>query len=347
MLHIILLILKIIGIILLGILGILLLVVCCALFVPLRYRIEVSREEGEGAPPFVARAKVTWLLHLINVRIGYPADVYVRVRIFLFTVFRIPKAEKSPPDDTSPDKKGQKEKKKAGKHEDAADGERSWETGEHPGQDGNEAAALAVESGSEEDAEEAAVTSVAPAAADAEEAADSESGGFFGGLLHRISQKIRGLLRKLEQLLDKLKAVFQNIRYTIRRICDKIKSASDTIQYYKEVLESDAFRHSWELCKGQFGLLLKVLKPDQFEADLVIGTGDPASTGQVLALHGMLYPFLGEHVRIAGDFERAHAEGTLFVKGKIRAFPFLCAAWKVYRNKDIRTLIKLLKKEAV
>ena len=61
----------------------------------------------------------------------------------------------------------------------------------------------------------------------------------------------------------------------------------------------------------------------------------------------MLYPLMGQNVRVLGDFERAHIEGYVYMKGRIHAFPFLCAAAKVYWNKDIRTLMKLFKKEAV
>ena len=46
MLHILLLVLKIIGIVLLGILGMLILGTACALFVPVRYQIEAVRKEG-------------------------------------------------------------------------------------------------------------------------------------------------------------------------------------------------------------------------------------------------------------------------------------------------------------
>ena len=72
MLHIILLILKIIGIVLLCILGIIILALFCVLFVPVRYRIEVMRKEGEDEPPVDVRVKVTWLLHLLNILIRYP-----------------------------------------------------------------------------------------------------------------------------------------------------------------------------------------------------------------------------------------------------------------------------------
>lgn len=59
MLHILLLILKIIGILLLCFLGVLILGMVCVLFVPVRYRIEAARKEGEGEPPVVLLVKVT------------------------------------------------------------------------------------------------------------------------------------------------------------------------------------------------------------------------------------------------------------------------------------------------
>ncbi len=74
---------------------------------------------------------------------------------------------------------------------------------------------------------------------------------------------------------------------------------------------------------------------------------DPAATGEILAVWGMLYPVIGGYVDVAGDFERKRLEGHLLLKGKIRFFTFLRVAVKIYFNKDIRKLYKLLKKEAV
>ena len=65
MLHILLLILKIIGIILAAILGILVLLVCIVLFVPVRY--EVSGKCEGNIDSLKAKIKVTWLLHLVRV----------------------------------------------------------------------------------------------------------------------------------------------------------------------------------------------------------------------------------------------------------------------------------------
>ena len=362
MLHIVLLILKIIGIILSAILGVVFLAVCCALFVPVRYRIEVSREEGEGNPPFIARAKITWLFHLVNIHLCYPADVYVRVRLFLFTLFRIPEKEKRR---KKTDGKKRSRRKKAGDETPPQTTQAAEETAREPESSTAGEETLSSGAGSLEETatvqEQTKTGTVALEEAvagpenvtvtdtfDTEpspEAAESgqEASGFFG----RIRQKIRCLLDKIKAFWEKLKTAFQNIRYTIRHMCDKIKTASDTIQYYREVFLSDAFGRSFALCKEQAGVVLKDLKPDRVEVDLIVGTGDPASTGEVLAVCGMLYPVFGPKVRIEGDFERARLEGCVFIKGKIRAFTFLRVAWKLYRNKDIRTLIKLFKKEAV
>ncbi|MCI9423849.1 MAG: DUF2953 domain-containing protein [Dorea sp.] len=74
MLHILLLILKIIGIIIAVILGILVLLVCVVLFVPVRYDMEAV-SKGTFAKTCM-KAKVTWLLHLVRVNLCYEDKVF-------------------------------------------------------------------------------------------------------------------------------------------------------------------------------------------------------------------------------------------------------------------------------
>lgn len=82
MLHILLLILKIIGIIIAVILGILVLLVCVVLFVPVRYNVEAV-SKGTLSETYM-KARVTWLLHLVRVNLCYEDKVFswqVRVAI--------------------------------------------------------------------------------------------------------------------------------------------------------------------------------------------------------------------------------------------------------------------------
>lgn len=349
MLHIILLILKIIGIILLCILGILILSVVCALFVPVRYQVRVSREEGEGKPPFTAYVKITWLLHLVNILVRYPADVILRVRLTVITLFRLPQKDKA-------GKKKESRQKKQKVPEGNQEKEQVLQAENAPHEDMSQInmdASIQKKNTSEDHADDyVAFESGFPQIDDSEgqeqesEIPEAEEAPHTKEKFPLIS-KIKEIIDKIKQIVEKIKEFFENIRYTIRKFCDKIKSVLDNIEYYQQVIESEPFKQSLQLCRRELTSLYKGVKPDKFKAEVTIGMDDPATTGQILAIYGMLYPFIGQNVQIAGDFERTHIEGNIYIRGKIRAFTFLRTAVRVYFNKDIKRLIKLLKKEAV
>lgn len=332
MLHIILLILKIIGIILLCILGILILSVLCLLFVPARYRIEVTREEGEDKPPVLAYVKVTWLLHLFNILVSYPADVILRVRIMLFTVFRLPKkeAQAGTGHKERKKKKGTKPEKK--QNEESGPDEKTMEdSSENSGEIPSGGGTVQTVPDRQENAKD-----------------DLDTGEARQEAKASLFVKIRRIVDKIKQIAVKVKEFFGNIQYTIRKFCDKMKAALDNIEYYQEALAGEPFRQSWQLCKEEISSVMKALKPDKFEADLIIGMEDPAALGEILAAWGMMYPLVGRHIRIVGDFEcgRTRVEGSIYIQGKLRAFTFLKTALRIYFNKDIKVFIKQLKKEA-
>lgn len=327
MLHIVLLILKIIGIILLCILGILLLGIVCVLFVPVRYRIELDRAEGEDEPPIVVNARITWLLHLLNILIQYPAKVTVRVRILFFTLFQMPKRIKH-----SKSKLQETDSKDIQLKEQTPDEELLKSETQTPEHEPLQATELLQTENDRTQIKNEGQTSE-------EETSHTKEH-------YNLKEKWHKLLEKIQNFFCKIKELFQNIQYTIKHFCDKIKSVSNQIEYYKKVVSSDAFQHSFQLCKGELFSILKSLRPQKFNADIVVGMDDPATTGEILAIWGMLYPIIGEHVNITGDFEQNRIEGHVLVKGRIRAITFVKAVIRIYFNKDIRQLIHLLKKEA-
>ena len=151
---------------------------------------------------------------------------------------------------------------------------------------------------------------------------------------------------KILAFLRKIWDVLKNIRYTIVRICDKIKDIVNNIQYYSNILKSDVFQRTWTLCSGQVLALLKSIRPRKFTGKLLIGLGDPARTGQALAIYGILYPMVGSHIEVTPDFGQRVLEWDFFVKGKITVFRFLKIAWALFFSRDLRRLLKLLKREA-
>lgn len=352
MLHILLLILKIIGIVLLVILGTLLLGIACALFVPVRYRIEAVRKEGEGEPPVLVRVKVTWLLHLINLLVRFDGELFVRARIFIITVFRMPKKERR---FRKPEKEEKAKKKRGQKKEEKS---KQSKTGEESGPSQEKMTDAAGASESDESRMSRIQDDVISKEYfdkdveirrpdgeewdEAEEPEESAEAQKKPGFL----DKLRALPKILRTLFAKIRGLFENIQYTISSFCDKIRSVSDTIEYYRVIVEGEPFKRSFALCSGELLKIFKSLKPRKLEASLIVGMDDPAATGEILAVCGMLYPIIGGHVDVRGDFENKRLEGQLLIVGKLRMFTFLRTAVKVYFNKDIRKLYRLLKKEA-
>ncbi|MDE6213998.1 MAG: hypothetical protein K2M70_11060 [Lachnospiraceae bacterium] len=318
MLHILLLLLKIIGIIILCILGTIILMLLGFLFVPVRYRIEVSRKEVENEPPVVVRAKVTWLLHFFNVLVRYSTEFYLRVRLLFIPVFRLPRKEKK-----EAGKRRKKEERKEQKEE---------EREEKPKGKAEER---------EEKPEEVAEKREKEAAEHGKEYIEESSKQV------RDEKKEDDFVHKLRALWEKIRNFIENIQYTIRNICDKIKAIWNNIQYYSDLVKSDVFQNTFQLCKKELCRLLKGVLPGTFEADLVVGMDDPAATGQILAVCGMLYPVLGGHINVVGDFEQKRLEGRIFMKGRIYGITLLYVCVKIYFNENVKKLYKLLKKEAV
>ncbi|MCX4322397.1 MAG: hypothetical protein OSJ59_05475 [Lachnospiraceae bacterium] len=355
MLHILLLILKIIGIVLLCILGVLLLCIACALFVPVRYRIEAVRKEGEGEPPVAVTVKVIWLLHFVNVLVRFAGELSVRVRLTVIPVFRFPKkgkrgrkAEAESPD--SGQTGGRSGTESSAERADSENmtmvSERSSATETTKSQRDGEQSKI----GREEEQMEAREETDVPGATNKRENENGETDAASEEKPDKkptLWEKLRAIPEILRNIFVKIKSIFENIQYTIKNICDKIRSVLDTIEYYKGVIEGEPFKRSFALCKGELLAICKRLKPDRFEAALIVGMDDPAATGEILAVCGMLYPILGPKVNVVGEFERKRLEGRVFIKGKLRFFTFVRVAVRIYFNKDIRKLYGLLKKEAV
>ena len=358
-------ILKIIGIILLVVLGLILFLLLLVLFVPIRYRIDASKD-AEGEQQIHALIKVTWLLHLLNIRFLYPEEAYLRVRIACFTLFR---SDQSTKEAASSKKNAAAEKKKESevktvktskasrKAEDALlateDVEGSGEQPQTMDENGwspidntqikpDEKTEAKLKDAPKNQTENATHTEIDSESADAgaeeekEEAeTDSEESTSKWELLR---EKILWCIRKIWMLL-------KNIRYTIQSIYDKIRNIIHHIRYYYRVLQSELFHRTWEKYSKEALCLLKRMAPRKIKGYLHIGMEDPATTGQILGYYGMLYPLIGEHIDVVPDFDHVILEGTLKIRGNITLFQAVRIACTIYFDKDLQKLIRLLKRE--
>ena len=334
MLHILLLILKIIGIIIVAVTAILLLVILTVLFVPVRYRI--TAEGGLGRKePVRAKISVNWLFHIVNAAFSYPEAAYLKVRIFCFCLLDSSKSMegKSAETEHKTDKEYKQDKKnpeQTASEIKTEPAETVYKTETEPGA-GEEAAENKNEEQEKHDRQE---KNEGQEENDRQEKTESQE-----------KNGIRGFLQALINVFKRFLQALTNIQYTIREICDKIKKITENIRYYTEVLKSEVFQAAFGVSRSQLIRILKAVRPKTCSINLKTGTGDPASTGQIVAFYGILYPFIGNGVCLQADFENKVLEGDLYIKGKITAFTFLFVAFRLYTDKNIRQLIQMLKRE--
>lgn len=82
MIHILLLILKIIGIILLSVIGLLLLAVLSVLFVPVRYKVK-----GDYHKEFTGKLHIGWFLNALRLDASFDKELKARARVLFFTLY--------------------------------------------------------------------------------------------------------------------------------------------------------------------------------------------------------------------------------------------------------------------
>lgn len=317
MIEIALFILKGIGIILAVILGILLVVLCLTLFVPVRYRSEVSvsdKEEGAEKKKIRAHFCGTWLLHLVRLAVFYEESVRIQAKVLFFTVFDTARAEKQ----------SRKTKRRKKKQEE--------KTEEKPEEKPEE---KQPEQEIREDTEELSddVTEDMPADDVAEDMpADSEKPPEKNAEEDREKPKFN------------LKQRISDILYTIRNFCDKLKEIREKGDAVKELWLSDHMRKSRSLLGKQLRYLLKHTKPRKLKGYLEFGFKDPAATGYAMALYGILSSVWNPDIIVKPDFEKQVLSCNIMIKGKIRVCHFIRAALRLLLSKDVRHVIRDIKK---
>ncbi len=345
MLHILLLILKVIGIIFAVILGILVLLACVVLYVPVRYDIRASCD-GTFAG-IRAGARVTWLLHLVGFYACYEEkELTWRIRIAWKNI-RSGQEEKS----TIRSEVETYDKEMEELWEDVEEGEEE-NAGEDLEEEGK-APAEAVE-GEEESADTSEVkedrkileeerTGSDPEVEEGEACLTEglEDGGAGCEEEHRsiwqkitdlcqsIWQKITGLYRKIADIPAKVKDSIENISEKI----ESLKGKKDKIM---DFLTDEVHKKAFVKAKDELWRLLRKLKPKKVAARVCYGFEDPSLTGRILAGISVMYPFLGDDVRVYPDFERKVLDGELEIAGKIKVSYFVWLLWKLVWCKDVR-----------
>lgn len=324
MLHIILLILKIIGIIIAVILGLAVALLLIVLFVPVRYVIDAGCHDKK----LKAHVKVTWIMHIFRGVISYDEELFYSIKALWFNIYSSDaesKKEKRPKKNTE---NNTKEKNTKNKHidaiEDKADNAVSKDKKDSVDEAGLEEAdciqkKLSLEKSHDEVKE-------------SDEKSTIEENG-----------KLHTLVNKIKNVYYKIKAFIRRAIDTVKAALNKSQAAADTIKHkYTEIRNKVTDPENIELVRflwTQIKAVMNIIKPAKYNINIRYGFEDSATTGWVAVRLAVLYGLMGMDVSIIPDFDNSIFEGDIYMKGRFNLYSFLIIAVRLYRNKSFRKLI--------
>ncbi len=166
---------------------------------------------------------------------------------------------------------------------------------------------------------------------DSEESEDKEDIDIF--TFFDFIEKLADLFEKALDFLEKPGEAVEKAFYTILRAYDKM----DLI---KDLLDSPTFERAFLRAKKDLYLVLRHIMPGKIDADILLGIGDPASMGKLLAGVSVVNTFNDYDIWLEPDFENKVVEASVDIKGRIALWRLLLSAARVYFNKDIRKVRK-------
>lgn len=330
-------ILKIIGIVLASVIGLVLLVLSLILFVPIRYKVKAKKENCDETV-IEAHGTITWLLHILNIHIDYPSDSLIKIRIFFFN---INKKDKTPKKEKKVKEKKIKDKKPKG--------EKNRPTGDE------ENAELLDDNDHKTDTEDSRISDVTQTdeietTSDNEDNADcddlSANDSSNSGKEDIIDDDESNKKTSLKDFLTKIADIVKNIKLTVKRVYDKIVYVCKNINKYVGIITSNTFSHAFKKCRVSLMKILKKIMPRKLSGNVYFGTGDPSSTGKALGAFSLIYPYVSPKLNVYPDFENKMAYGDIYIKGHFCIFTIVRLLACTYFNKDVKKLLKMLKKEA-
>lgn len=145
--------------------------------------------------------------------------------------------------------------------------------------------------------------------------------------------------KKKTSVREKIHACLQKIKCTIRKICDKIREIGKKKEELQAFVKDERNKEAFRLIKNQLIYCWKHIRPRKFSLTCHFGFEDPALTGQVLAAGAFLYPLYRNKVSLYPDFNQKILAADMYMRGRIRIFPLLLIIIRLWKNKQIRTII--------
>ena len=356
MVHIILAILRIIGIILLIVLGIAAALILLVLFWPVEYQIRLRKEDQ----PFEAEGRAGWLFHLLS------ADVQIRERTGTITLkvfgrrlktFRIPegrKAEKPRSQEASRAEtvtrsqeasRAETEKTRSQTTSETGTQTREVQTGRQTSRETDTAGQKTKPGG------KAASAGISPRRwAGQIRGTVSSAISAAGKILARVSGAAAGIAARTIQKAAKGLVTAMAFAFRMQELPSDIGDIADSFHDHVDAkigsfrrkagpfVSPDAFSLYGRIMR-HLGRLLHSFRLRRLEGYLLVGTGKPDRTGELIGLLCMILPDTAGTYELRADFYQATLKTRTDAAGHIRMNHVLMFLIRLLKDKEFRKLL--------
>ncbi len=326
MLHIIIFILKIIGILLLVILGLILLLVSSVLFVPITYKIRAERKDGV----IQVRAVAGWMFRLLSVHYRLHTSQepmqLLQGRILGIPVWKPLEPKKEKPKKTekkSKEKQSKPKQMEAKQLEQKAEVKSSDKAKERLKKDLTPGTAVAT------------VPQPEPEVSRQEQPQDKKA---------QTKPPRQSILKKLlyaiRRIYGKITAIGRGLFSLAVKLLHMPEKASETIGTLTDFWNLEENVKARESIWRELKFLWKHSRPRKADLTLHFGFEDPSWTGQCMGVLSILNVWYPGRIFLKPEFEQEIFEGTLYIKGHMMLAVPLLSIFRLWRDENVMNMYR-------
>lgn len=326
MLHIIIFILKIIGILLLVILGLILLLVSSVLFVPITYKVRAERKDGV----IQVRAVAGWMFRLLSVHYRLHTS-QEPMQLLQGRILGIPVWKPMEPKKEKPKKAEKKSKEKQSKPkqmeakqlEQKAEVKSSDKAKERLKKDLTPGTAVAT------------IPQPEPEVSRQEQPQDKKA---------QTKPPRQSILKKLlyaiRRIYGKITAIGRGLFSLVVKLLHMPEKASETIGTLTDFWNLEENVKARESIWRELKFLWKHSRPRKADLTLHFGFEDPSWTGQCMGVLSILNVWYPGRIFLKPEFEQEIFEGTLYIKGHMMLAVPLLSIFRLWRDENVMKIYR-------
>lgn len=326
MLHIIIFILKIIGILLLVILGLILLLVSSVLFVPITYKVRAERKDGV----IQVRAVAGWMFRLLSVHYRLHTS-QEPMQLLQGRILGIPVWKPLEPKKEKPKKAEKKSKEKQSKPkqmeakqlEQKAEVKSSDKARERLKKDLTPGTAVAT------------IPQPEPEVSRQEQPQDKQA---------QTKPPRQSILKKLlyaiRRIYGKITAIGRGLFSLVVKLLHMPEKASETIGTLTDFWNLEENVKARESIWRELKFLWKHSRPRKADLTLHFGFEDPSWTGQCMGVLSILNVWYPGRIFLKPEFEQEIFEGTLYIKGHMMLAVPLLSIFRLWRDENVMKMYR-------